>query len=251
MISKHIAIVLLMMTAVNATAPSWVATGVNVSYSSGSSTYNYFVQARNSTDVSVLITQQGHPFSASENASADYKDFWFDNTQLSGLITGDSMSDLSVTSTGQMSFAGNSWNAVNLSGTIQGAPVNYIVDQQTGLLLQEVVSPPSGPKMQLTLISYSIPSLAPPPPPQQNNTPPPSPQQNNTPPPQQNGTTEQPAQNQTAPPPAPYQPSTPPSTGNGSFWPTQPQPQQSSSLPCCPSAFILLLAGFAAARKAF
>ncbi len=249
MISKNIAIFLALIAAASATAPSWVAQGANMTYMTGSGNINYYVQSRNSTDIVVTLTQQGHPYTASENASLDYKDFWFDNTLLAGVIGGDSVSDLTVSSVGTQSFAGNSWTAVNLSGTVQGAPVNYLVDQSTGLLLQETVTPPGGSPMQLTLQSYSIPAISapPPPPPQQNNTQPPpqqngtQPQQNNTQPEQNNS---QPAQNVT--PPAPYQPSTPPA-GNGSFWPTQPQ---QPSNPCCGSAAILLLIGFFAVRKA-
>ncbi len=248
MISKHVALILLVLTVSNAAAPAWVDQGVNLTYTAGSSTLNFYILSRNSTDVKTQITQGSSHYTSTENASGDYGQIWFDSTLLGGVIGGDAVSDFTVSDVSTQSFAGKDWNTVTLQRQIGDSTETRILDQQTGLLLKQSVNAPGAP--QVILIQYTIPSLAaPPPPPAQNNT-----QQNTTQPPPQQNTTQPPSnttpeQNATSPPPAPYQPSTPPSSGNGSFWPTETQPQK-SSIPCCPSAAILLLAGFAAVRKA-
>ncbi|MFN7991183.1 MAG: hypothetical protein U0R44_03415 [Candidatus Micrarchaeia archaeon] len=188
-------ILLALMPLVHPTAPAWVAAGVSLNYSVGSSAFTFIVLNRTSTDVRLQI--QNHSSSKlltpTENASADYGQFWFDSSKLSGAQPGGSIGDFSVSETNKQTFAGKEWDTVTLTQTLGNSEMTKILDLQTGILLKQTVNAPGAPVVMLQ--QYYIPSLAPPPP-----TPPPAqPPANTT---QHNATpSPQPPSNPPAPPP--------------------------------------------------
>jgi hypothetical protein len=250
---KDIVLALALFSLVNASAPSWVDHGVNVTYTQGSSTMTYYVMSRTSADITYqlrTVSSSGTRMpTLSENSSADYGDFWFDTTLIYGGSTGDTFGDYRISDQSSQSYAGKTWDTESVQQTIQGATVTRVLDKQTGLVLKVSVDAPGQTIQDIVLTSEFLPAFDTPaqqpaaPPPQQNTTPTP-PAANNTPPPSQ------PQQNQTQPssPPAqPYQPS------GGSTSGSQPignvQPYSTSSPFCCSSAFILGLIGMVAVLR--
>ncbi len=245
--ARYLIVLLMLVPLAYATAPSWVAAGVNLTYSQGSTTNTYYVQSRSGDDITyqlrtVTSTSTRNP-TLHGNASADYGDFWFDITLLSGQHTGDTVGDFSVTDESQQTFAGTQYNTISVQNSVQGATITRVIDKATGLVLKVHVDV-SG-VSDAVLSSRYIPAYdatAPPPspppgtPPQQNATngtatqPPPAPASNGS------GTGTQ------QPPPAPYQPSG--STGSEPI--SGVQPYSTKSPLCCGSAFILAFIGFAA-----
>lgn len=244
---KTSSILLVLLALGFATAPSWIATGANLNYSQGGNTITFTVTGRTDTDILIQLTTST-PLTKSiipENASLDSGHFWFDPTLLANAYQGEVFDGLTVMGTSQQTFAGQSWTAVTLQGTLSGVQTTEMYDQQTGILLKLTVAGGVAPDVVLT--QYYVPALAPPPPPpQQNNT-------TTTPPPAQNST------NSTATAPPPSNSSAAPNTTETTQPPpetsTPPANQTSSSPPsskskslCCPSSFILLLVGFVALR---
>ncbi len=237
---KTLCILLVILALGFATAPSWIDSGANISYSSGGNTITFSVASRSGDNIQVLLTMSS-PMSKGtiiENASADSDEFWYDPNLLANSYEGEMFGNLSAMGTSQQSFAGQTWNAITLQGMIDGAQTTRVYDVQTGLLLKQSVDASGAP--DVVLVQEYIPALIPPAPPVANVTPP----QNNTPPPAQPNTT--------APVPNATQPTTQtqPTTTNTT---TQTQPvtttnPSTSSNPCCLSSFMIGLVGFVAIK---
>ncbi len=145
-------------------APDWVAKGVSLEYSVGSSKATFVVTDRNSTDIRLDITTV-KTNKATENASLQYGQFWFDDSLLGGASVGKKIGDFEVKAIGSMTFAGKEWSAITLEGTISDAKTTRIYDKQSGLMLKQTVNAEGAPT--ITLTKFTIPafeSAAPPPP---------------------------------------------------------------------------------------
>jgi hypothetical protein len=250
---RWLAFLLVLVCAAYATAPAWVDNGANVTYAVGNDHINYYVTARNSTDIRITKTNltsrnvyhlDENPDQTTDNA------FWFDSSQLSGTYNGESIDVFTVSGTSTQQFQGMTLNTVTLTQSFGGGvSATTIYDQATGLLLS--VSVHGAPASPISILSATIPTVQAYAPPSQ------------TPPPSQPPPSQPPAQNTsnaTAPPPV--QPAgnnstqlPPPSTGtpyqpSGGSSGGQPitgvQPYSTKSPFCCSSAFILLVLGFAA-----
>ncbi len=243
--ARYLFVLLMLVPLAYPTAPSWVATGVNLTYGQGSATNTYYVLSRSGDDITyqlrtVTSTSTRNP-TLHGNASADFGDFWFDISLLSGQHTGDTVGDYSVTDESQQTFAGTQYNTISIQNSVQGATITRVIDKATGLVLKVHVNVAG--VSDFVLSSRYIPAYdatAPPPPgtpPQQNATngtgaqpPPPAPSNDS-------GAGSQQAQ----PPPSPYQPS-----GSSSEPISGVQPYSTKSPLCCGSAFILAFIGLAA-----
>jgi hypothetical protein len=257
---KTLSVLLVLLSLGFATAPSWIAQGASLNYTSGTTSVSFLVTGVSGSNINIALTTA--PPSATsnivENATAESGQFWFDNSITSHAYEGELVNGLDVVSTGPQTFAGQSWNAVTLQGMVSDGMGNtvettYIYDEQTGLLLEQTVDASGVPNVVLS--QYYIPALVPPPqnvtPPQQNTTV--APEKNTTsavtppPAPQENSTNNSSVVSQTTQPVTTEPTET--STDNAGDQGSSPTGQSSSSsLPCCPSAFILLLAGFVAIK---
>jgi hypothetical protein len=168
-----------------ATAPSWVASGASLTYSAGTDSIAFNVVSANGSDIkfNVVPSSTGKTNKATENASADSGQFWFDNTLLSSATVGGTVGDFSVVGESAQTFAGRQWNTITLEDTVSGAKTTKVYDKQSGLLLKQSVDSPDAPV--ITLTQFAIPGLSAQPPVQQPAQPP---AQNQT------------QQNETAPP---------------------------------------------------
>ena len=239
----HVKILVILLTFLAigySVAPSWVDKGVNLNYTVGNDTVSFTVLNRTGTDLKIEVKpfSASKPSTATENASANAGQIWFDNSLLAGASIGSDIGDFSVIEENEQTFAGKEWNTITLQGTIGGATTTRVYDKQTGLLLKQTVNSLGAPTV--TLIQVYIPALTPPEPPSQPPTQPPT---NTTTPPSQ----PPPSENTTQPPqPQPTDTTsepTPPSSEPSSETPTK------KPLPCCPTSLILLIIGFAAIRN--
>ncbi len=253
MITRCLVVLMMLLAICYSTAPSWVASGVNLNYSVGTDTVSFSVLDRSGDDIH--INQKTISTSAQanylDNASAESGHFWFDSSEFSGESVGNMVGDYDVIAQGSQHFAGKDWDTITLQGTISGATTTFVYDTATGLLLKETVSAAGAPTV--TLVSYYVPAWAPPPPPPApvNNT-------NATPPHQNasmNNTGSPPPANTSGSSPPPQQPSQPPGTNisnQGAGTPPGTQPATSSGAAkkklCSSSAFILLILGLAIIR---
>jgi len=235
------------------TAPSWVASGVNLNYTVGSDTVTFKVINRSGDDLhlNVKYLSTAHESNPTENASTESGQFWFDNSELSGVSVGGMIGDYDVIAQGSQHFANKDWDTITLQTSISGATTTFVYDAATGLLLKETISASGAPT--ITLINYYVPAWAPPPPPPPpaNNTPSNPPQQNSsanqTSGQQQNNTgTSQPPANQSSQPPGAN------ISNQSAGAPPGSQPAASSGTAkkklCSSSAFILLILGLAIIR---
>ena len=222
-------------------APSWVKPGVSLNYTVASDLVSFTVLNRTASDVKIEVFTKStsHKAYPTENATALYGQFWFDSASLASAYKGEDIGEYTVSDISSQSFAGQQWDTVSLQVTISGAITTKVLDKKTGLLLKQTVSAVGAPSVILQ--QFYVPDwVSAPPAPPVNNTPPinitgnvttpqnntvVTPSQNNTPPAQSNTTT---IQNTT--PPAPTTP-------------------QKKPLPCCPSAFILLVLGLAVVSR--
>ena len=251
MIARCLVVLMMLLAICYSTAPSWVASGVNLNYTVGNDTVTFKVLDRSGDDLHLNLKylSTAHQSNPTENASGESGQFWFDNSELSGASVGNIVGVYDVIAQGSQHFAGKDWDTVTLQTSISGATTTLIYDAATGLLLKETISATGAPT--ITLINYYVPAWAPPPPPPANNT--------NTTPPQQNASTN----NTGSPPPAntsgssppPQQPSQPPGTNisnQSAGTPPASQPAASSGTAkkklCSSSAFILLILGLAIIR---
>jgi len=249
---RSLAILLILLTVVSATAPSWIDTGVSVNYTAGGNSVSFTVTGRAGDDITILLATSPPPHTGTikGNASSDSGQFWFDQSLLNHAYSGQDIDGLSVMGTSQQTIAGQTWDTVTLQGDISGAQTTQIYDTETGMLLKQSVDKEGVPDVVLS--KFYIPSLAPPPPvtPKQNTTTPPPPKQNASAPvtPSPNATT-----NSSGTPPV--------SDSTGQTQPQQGNPpatQGSTTTPinfenpspteCCPGTFILLLLGFVAIK---
>jgi hypothetical protein len=228
-------------------APSWVAQGAVLEYSVGTDTVKFTVLSSNGTDIRISIkaASASSAYTATENASADSGQFWYDSSELSSASVGADLGDFEVTGQGKQTFAGKEYDTITLEGVLDEVETTRIYEKQTGLLLKQTASAPGAPVV--TLISFTPASApAPPPPP----PPPPPPANNTSQPPPSTPPSTPPAQPPSTPPSVP--PSTPPSQP-----PSEPPPVPEEEPPekkpitelCCPSAFILLMLGFLVIRR--
>ncbi len=255
---KTLSVLLVLLAVASATAPTWIAPGVSLNYTSGTTSVSFAVTSATSGKIGISLTTSPPPNTNNfeENATLTSGQFWFDPNMISHAYQGELINGFTVTSTGPQSFAGQSWNTATLRGIVSGAETSYTYDEQTGLLLEQTVEASGVPNVVLS--QYYIPALAPPPqnitPPPQNTTVPPAPQPNATiaPPPvppavnttaqgnsTDNSSAVQPTDNSSLVP-----------SGAGDQGSTSSDQSSSSSLPCCPTSFILLLAGFVAIKAA-
>ena len=247
---RWVLFLLALVAAAHSTAPAWVASGVNLTYSQGSTTNTYVVTSRTNTDIIYKLTTVSNTGTRSPtldgNASVDFGDFWFDISLLSGQHTGDSVGDYHISDESSQAYAGKTYDTISVQTTVQGATVTRVLDKASGLVLKVSVNVQG--VQDVTLAQRYIPAFdatAPQQPPSQpsQNASNPAPPANQTAPPQANNT--QP-ENQTPPTQqqgTPYQPS------SGGQPITGVQPYSTKSPFCCSSAFILALLGFAAARQ--
>lgn len=251
MIARYLFVLLMLAPLAYPTAPSWVAAGVNLTYTQGSTTNTYFVQSRSGDDITYILrtvssTSTRNP-TLHGNSSADYGDFWFDTSLLAGQHTGDTIGDYHVSDESQQSYAGKQYDTISIQSSVQGATITRTIDKATGLILKVHVNVAG--LSDAVLSSRYIPAYdaqTPPPPSQPPSTPP---QQNATngtaqpPPPASNGTSGGSTPPAQQPPPAPYQPS---SGSSGSEPISGVQPYSTKSPLCCGSAFILAFVGLIA-----
>lgn len=239
---KNLFILFLFLSVVYSTAPSWVAQGVSLNYSMGTTSIYFTVTGNSNNQIHLsekVVADTVSNLNPIENASKDFGNFWFDPAQLSSIFYGQTVDGYTYSAESQTTFAGKTYDAITIQATIQGVTTNKIYDKTTGLLLEwDVTGQPT-----VYLAAQYIPAFAPATPPPQNNQPP-----QNTPPPP-------PPQNNSgnAPPPPPQQ-NTPPPQNNSQnkttkpklipIPPPAPSPPPSSSLPCCPSGFVLLILTF-------
>jgi hypothetical protein len=176
-----------------ATAPIWVASGASLTYSAGTDSIAFNVVSANGSDIKINVVpaSTGKTNTATENASADSGQFWYDNALLSSATVGSTVGDFAVVDESAQQFAGKQWNTITLEDTVSGAKTTKVYDKQSGLLLKQSVDSPGAPV--ITLTQFTIPGISAQPPAQQPAQPPAQqPAQNQT---QQNGTA-QPAEPQ-------------------------------------------------------
>ena len=139
-----------------ATAPSWVAKGVNINYTIGKDTGTFTVLDRTSTSIKLELKLSSLKKSTmpTENASSKYGQFWFDNSDLGNTFVGDRIGEFDVITEGDQTFAGTQWSTVTLRATLSGAVTTKIVDKDTGLLLKQTVDAVGAPTVTLT--QYNI-----------------------------------------------------------------------------------------------
>jgi hypothetical protein len=163
---------LVFVSAAFATAPGWVAEGVELEYSMDSDTVTFTVTERTSTEVKMTI-DTGKEHQATENASLIYGQFWFDDSLLEDADEGDDIEEFEVIDEGTETFAGKQWDTVTLEAIITEAKTVRIYDRDSGLMLEQTVDVAGAPTV--TLEKYTIPDMeavAPPPPPPPEPTPP-------------------------------------------------------------------------------
>jgi hypothetical protein len=242
--ARYLLPLLLLSAVAFSTAPSWVVKDTVIEYASGSDKITFTVLSNNGSDIKTQIKPSAAPnsYTATENASGLYGQFWFDSAELADAFSGQYIGDFSVTGDGTQTFAGKEYDTITLVGTVSGSETTRVYERQTGLMLKQTVDAPGAPQVVLT--KFTPPAApAPPPPPVQQ------PPANQTPP-----------SNTTQPPPTnTSQPSQPPVQNPPTEQPSQPPPQETPEAPeqpgkrpitsvCCGSAMILL-ALFAALRK--
>lgn len=249
---KAILLVLLLVSMSFATVPTWVRPGANLTYSAGSSVVSFKVLEVTAQNVRTQVESPTRTIN--ENASADYGQFWFDNTTISEAVVGQTIAGFEVKSIGRQTFASKEWDTITIEGTVSGVITTKTYDKNSGLLLRQIVSVSGAPTVTLT--GYAVPAWMPPPaPPIQNQT--------NTTTPRTNTTN---STNTTTTPPIPPAPSPTPApapvTNNQS---TTNQTNQTVEIPialtnqsavddlsppktisCCGSSAVVLLALFGA-----
>lgn len=242
---KRLLALLVFLSVVYSTAPSWVDKGVSLNYSKGNDLLSFTVISKSATQVTFeqkTFSNSGSLKSSinpTVNASKNPGPFWFDPALLDGAFIGQAIGEYSVTDKGQQNFAGKSWDAVTLEQILGSVSIKQTFDKKTGLLLKQTVNVSGEPEISLT--QQYIPAFAPPPPaptPTPTPTPNPTPQPNNTVPAQPNQTVTP------APTPTPNPAPTPgpaPSKSKSSVSIPSPQTQPPLKLPCCPSALIFLI----------
>jgi hypothetical protein len=250
MAPEKIIMALVLLSAIGfSAAPAWIVKGAVLEYSAGTDTVTFTILDRTAENLKIDIKAKSAPssYTANENASGTSGQFWHDSSLLSGATYGSTFGDFSVTDEGKQTFAGKEYDTITLEGTIDEITTTKVYEKSTGLMLRQTVNAPGAPTV--TLIKYSPPAVSAPPPPSQpppqppaNQTPPQQPSQPPVSPPAANGSQQPPSQ-----PGAPYQPSPqePPAVTE--------EPEESGKKPitelCCPSAAVLLMVGFAAARR--
>ncbi len=156
---RNLIAILLIVALANATAPTWVASGAMVKYTVGTDTITFTVLSRNTTDVVIRIDTLSTSKSRtiSENASADYGQFWYDSDLLGGSYIGGYVGEFTADSEGSQTFAGKEWGTINISSTLSGALTKRIYEKRSGLLLRQTVDAVGAPSV--TLIQYAIPAF--------------------------------------------------------------------------------------------
>lgn len=227
--ARIVPMLLLFVSAVFATAPGWVAKGVVLDYSMDGDTVTFTVTERDSDEIRMEI-KTGGKYQATENASLDFGQFWFDSSKLKSAKKGDEIGDFKVTGVDTQTIAGKNWDCVTLEASLSGAKTIRIYDKNTGLMLKQTVQDGDAPPV--TLKKYFIPDFSAPAP---QSAPLPA------------GPTEEPdAQTETATP----EPAASTSGEQAEDAPAATDDSPEKSGDACASGFVLLLlSGFVVARR--
>lgn len=98
---KLLSILLVLLAVGFATAPSWIASGTNVNYTSGGNLITFTVTGMSGSDIDIRLTTSSPASKGTitDNASAISGQFWFDPSLLGNAYQGEMLDGLNVMGT--------------------------------------------------------------------------------------------------------------------------------------------------------